>query len=758
MDEVDTPSRHRRPKAKTSFQMEIESKLRERRAKGLTADLTSEESADDAADDMMEFGTLRRHDRPSSATRRGDHASMFPPDLGATMRTQDIDRHLNRRTPTNFDEEDDEIASTLKNKPSGGLGLSQRKTPTPKEGLFSRKTPTSPQTAELSKEDIIFGRKTPTQSKGKSGQGGSDLPNLGGQQPWQPPNFRNISPSAEQRLSPAGSQGRRTPGLDSSLDPISESRETQRTPRLARDRQGSPGQMEESPRSDRPIPRARGRSGEKEPERPTRTTPTLDLFGKSRRDSSFEVEKELKEIEEKQNVEERLQRRAAERKAAAEDRKTPTRGRKSPGPGSRFSPSPERKTLEDTRDRGFGRKSPAEDRAKQQQQKKEKESSSLLDFLTGDLEDKPRAKDRPARRSKIPKDEHKDIYDIGEVPMSTQQAVAPVPRGRHFKDDSSLCEEVKEDPNASTWRQMDDSGDARKATQRSDRQKADYAIDKIAQEQQRIDFKPLKKVRPVSAQAKVQHRPKPRYGTLPGQTSKEASMPEYHSTLDIRDAVYEEWYRSHIKAAKVDKKEKQKKEEEEAQKKKQEEEEKKTEAMLAYKSWVEKKKEMTAKERVKKKEEEEKKKEKEQQEREDKRVEAEVTFKSWKEKKDEYLKGKAKEQKMSEREKKEKEAEAKAEKEKDRQTAFHGWKSRKDVELKRKVKDEKKQKTQEETNMLATQRKKEEEAQQRYEEWLYDKEKQDHRKKIESRQIQMSGAVDYRPPWSPANCTVPFGR
>lgn len=49
MDEVDTPLRPRRPRAKTSFQVEIESKLRERRAKGLAADLTSEESEEDAA-------------------------------------------------------------------------------------------------------------------------------------------------------------------------------------------------------------------------------------------------------------------------------------------------------------------------------------------------------------------------------------------------------------------------------------------------------------------------------------------------------------------------------------------------------------------------------------------------------------------------------------------------------------------------------------------------------------------------------------
>ena len=49
MDEVDTPQRPRKPRAKNTFQLEIENKLRERRAKGLTADVTSEESEEDSA-------------------------------------------------------------------------------------------------------------------------------------------------------------------------------------------------------------------------------------------------------------------------------------------------------------------------------------------------------------------------------------------------------------------------------------------------------------------------------------------------------------------------------------------------------------------------------------------------------------------------------------------------------------------------------------------------------------------------------------
>ena len=91
---------------------------------------------------------------------------------------------------------------------------------------------------------------------------------------------------------------------------------------------------DESPRSDKPTPRARGRQAEKEQARPARTTPTLDLFGKSRHDSSLEVEKEMKKTEEKKSAEDRLGRRFT-------DRKSPT-GRKSPGPGRGQSPGPGR--------------------------------------------------------------------------------------------------------------------------------------------------------------------------------------------------------------------------------------------------------------------------------------------------------------------------------------------------------------------------------------------------------------------------------
>ena len=120
----------------------------------------------------MSLDSLRPSHRPTSAKRRGDHAtgsgsSWGSSRLGETLRPQDSQRLqglIGRKTPTNFDEEDDEITQTFSGKkPSSGQSLSQRKTPpTPTGNLLGRKTPNSPQTQELSKEDIIFGRKTPT--------------------------------------------------------------------------------------------------------------------------------------------------------------------------------------------------------------------------------------------------------------------------------------------------------------------------------------------------------------------------------------------------------------------------------------------------------------------------------------------------------------------------------------------------------------------------------------------------------------------
>ena len=74
-------------------------------------------------------------------------------------------------------------------------------------------------------------------------------------------------------------------------------------------------------------------------------------------------------------------------------------------------------------------------------------------------------------------------------------------------------------------------------------------------------------LRPFTASAKVQHRPKPRYGTLPG-TTEPLQERQFNSTGDIRDAIYEEWYQERLKSARKKKKEEEKKKQKEEEEKK----------------------------------------------------------------------------------------------------------------------------------------------------------------------------------------------
>ena len=81
------------------------------------------------------------------------------------------------------------------------------------------------------------------------------------------------------------------------------------------------------------------------------------------------------------------------------------------------------------------------------------------------------------------------------------------------------------------------------------------------------DYKKSFCFRPFTANAKVQHRPKPRYGTLPG-TKEPLQERQFNSTGDIRDAIYEEWYHERLKSARKKKKEEMKKKQSEEEEKK----------------------------------------------------------------------------------------------------------------------------------------------------------------------------------------------
>ncbi|XP_025095368.1 microtubule-associated protein 9-like isoform X3 [Pomacea canaliculata] len=724
MDEVDGDFRTRKQKPMNSFQRELDAKMKERRAKGLTADITSEESEEDSIlsnnDLLMQYSTSRQN-RPRSAKHRSGHASSMQGNFDMTL-DEEYFRAVNDMRGHQLSDNDDIDDNEIMHKQNKKSGVQQ------KENRFVKK----PQSREILKasetsiEDSLFGWKSsiPRERSPTSGFTGPS-------KPWQPPSFQNVSPSDNHRkeLLPES-------GLDSTLKS-----QTPRTPRFERNRKES-----KSPRdlsledSEKPTPTTRRKNDSRDSQN-SRTTPALDIFGKSRSEQSAEIEKELEDIEEKKKE-------ADKRQWRADDRKTPTQ-QKSPD-FRRLTPRQKTPTDLKGKQTPTNRKSPTDANVGELQSKKE---PSLLDFMIGDTASKP-TKDTPK-----PKERPKRILKDGRIPSESQdsrQIGDGVEMPRQVEDTSSLCEEVKDDPAAMTKKSVDESGEGKMVTETKT---ADDIISLIAKAQKGMQFiEPAKRIRPVSAHAKVEHRPKPRYGVLPGETVSLATERQFNSTTDIRNAVYEEWYRQHMKEAKRMQKEKEKKEKEENEKKKKEKEDKEMEAKLSYKAWQEKKKELIAEQEAKKQEEAEKKREMEEKEKEEQRKNSEVTFSKWKEKKDEFLKFQHRQNQLKQRKEKQAEEAKKKDKEKDGTSAFKKWKASKDTELKSKLKASKKAEEQEKINLDATRRMKEDEASVKYEEWLKTKEKHELRKKIELRSRRMSGDVDERPPWSPANYTVPFGR
>ncbi|KAK7011640.1 serine arginine repetitive matrix protein 1, partial [Biomphalaria glabrata] len=289
------------------------------------------------------------------------------------------------------------------------------------------------------------------------------------------------------------------------------------------------------------------------------------------------------------------------------------------------------------------------------------------------------------------------------------------------EDTSSLCEELPPDPNRKLGQsktEKDNTG--------TERSKNDSFIESIAIAQTMTYIgqgKTTKRVRPVTAQAKVQHRPKPRYGLLPGQTEPLTER-QFNSTGDIREAIYDEWYKEHLKAAKEKRKIEEQKKKEEQEKKKKEAEQKKLEAEASFKSWSKTKTEILLTEKEKKEAEEKKKREKEEREKEEKKQESLKSFESWKNKKEMLIK---KQQRIEAEKKRKNEEELKAKLENEKReklTAHSGWeKKKKEEELKRlkensSSKKSEEQRRQEEREAL---RKKEEEANEKYSKWLEEK-------------------------------------
>ncbi|GFS03139.1 microtubule-associated protein 9-like [Elysia marginata] len=857
MDEVDAVPRPRRQRPKDSFQNELQSKLRQRKTLGLSAEL-SDTDEEGYGPNLSDYSTMKAG-RPGSAKKRPDPSSSLKGGLGTTtMGARDLSQMLGYNRGR-YDDEDEEVVAANYGRLSGGRNWqsSGLKTPSPTQdarlsnrtptigspkdqtgkldSIFGRKTPTretaskSPQSG-LSKEDIIFGRKNPSLD-GKRSPADKRLPGVDGAgDKWQPPNFRSVSPSSSVEHS-RGSRGV-TP-IDSMLGTISETPREKGTPQIQR---GQGLKNETSPRQSTygqlPKPQARGTKGERKTppvigdrktpplagERKTppiagerrtppmitdphrrspsqkgdlegrikRTTPTLDLFGKSRTTAAQELGSYIGTQDEFE-----LREKKSERQLGYSRNKAAVNGKDYPSYKGRASAtSPVGRFTQDRTKSPLGRKMPErsspERKSREIEKASDKPGASLLDFLMDDgSTNRPKPKERgrlagdraqeglndsmfasdkrPALRSKSPtgrpqrrKSQEID-RGISDMKVQPEEMFKTAPEIQRPEDTSSICEDIPADPNRKVSREAQQT--AKSGKQSTERAKADSAIDKIAEAQTMSYIEPAKKMRPFTASAKVQHRPKPRYGTLPG--SKEPLQERhFNSTGDIRDAIYEEWYQERLKSARKKKKEEDKKKLKEEEDKKKAEEEKRLEAEASYRAWMSKKKETLLVEKEKKEEEEAKKKEKERQEAEEKKLESVKSFQHWKQKKDAMIKRelhrKNETKEMEEEEKRMEEIR----KQKDRETAFKGWKQRKEKILQQKISEKRyeqktlRQREEEEKEEL---QRKEMEALDRYYNWLEKKERQTKVEKKKAKQRRLMGEDDFKPAFRPASRTIPFG-
>lgn len=851
MDEVDAVPRPRRQRPKDSFQNELQSKLRQRKSLGLSAEIsdTDEESIDH---DYSDYSTMKAG-RPGSAKKRPDHSSSLKGGLGTTtMGSRDLTQMLGYGRGR-YDDEDEEVVAANYGKLNSGRNWQSSgiKTPSPTQdarlsnrtstlgspkdqtgrldSIFGKKTPTRETTSKspqpgLSKEDIIFGRRNPSPADKR-------LPGVEGPgDKWQPPNFRSVSPSSSVEHS-RGSRGV-TP-IDSMLGTISETPREKGSSQLSRGlssemspRQANYGQV--------PKPQTRGLKGERKTppvvgdrktppiavdrktppisgERKTppiltearrrspsqrgelddqakRTTPTLDLFGKSRATAAQELGSY---IGPQDNYEQRDKK--TEKQLGYSRSKTAMTGKESPSIRGRSSASSPTGRFSENLAKSHGKKkilenSSPERKSRETEKVSDKPGATLLDFLMDDgSANRPKPKERgrtsgdkevnesqmfgsekkTALRNKSPTGRRSPGHQrrksqeldrgLSDIKVQPEDMFKPAPEQQRPEDTSSICEDIPADPNRKVAR------DAQQATksgkQTTERAKADSAIDTIAEAQTMTYIEPAKKMRPFSASAKVQHRPKPRYGTLPG--SKEPLQERnFNSTGDIRDAIYEEWYQERLKSARKKKKEDEKKKAKEEEEKKKREEEKRLEAEASYRAWMSKKKETLLIEKEKKEEEEAKKKENERQAAEDKKVQSIKSFQHWKQKKDDMIKRELhKKSEANEMEKEEKRLE-KIRKQKERETAFRGWKQKKERVLQQQISEKRfEQKTlkQKEDEEKEEMQRKEMEATDRYYKWLEQKERQTKTEKRRAKQRRLMGEEDFKPAFRPASRTIPFG-
>ncbi|CAG5123155.1 unnamed protein product [Candidula unifasciata] len=812
-DDIDEAARSWRSKPKDSFQNELQAKLRQRKYQGMSVDVSDSDDNDRSNPEID--GTKR----PTDYRRRRRQTSDLSHGLGTqTMRTKDLSHMLNDNLSEDDDVDEEIIAANLgrsasrESVHSGGL-----KTPSPKQeskylrkparkehsenvSASGRKTPvkdTSPHSS-VSKEDGLFGRRTPVSKEDRSI---TFHENEHEDKQWQPPKYRTVSP--KDREPSRGSRG--VSPIDSSLDRIGESAEEKLAKQILRGQREGTDVL--SGQNDKPKPQVRGRAGnrrtsphaEQQRKSPSsqeatgsakRTTPTLDIFGQSRSAAA----QELEEYMESNNDKETKGRKTPTSRSHTPEMKPGTRSiLKTPDKSgvkfdleekkskvSRKSPrdSPEIKTPWDKKSSEKGKPSTAEE-------------PSLLDFL---MEDDITAKPKPQARGRRSKgmghtDFLDDIFGNTQKRISNEERTSPgtvgrkspAPTGRKtpeyirkspvisdkqeniFKtiakieqteDTSSICEEIPPDP----YRKLANQ-ENRSNNQTTERAQADDAIETVAITQTLKHIAIARKIRSRTVSAKVQHRPKPRYGDQLNKSTNSLQEHHFNSTGDIREAIYEEWYKIHLNLAREKKKEEEKKAKEEEEKKKKEVEDKRLEAELSYKAWMEQKKKKLQEVYKEKEKKEKLEKERLEQEKKEQIDKSRKVFETWKGKKDAVIKTelqkKIEEAKKIEREKKQE----LLKKQKERESVHKIWLNKKEtqhvIHIKQEKKHEKNKRSFEEESKDEL-KKKEKSAENIYLEWLEKKENQAKLDKVKARRKLED--EEEKPAWSPASRIIPFGR
>ncbi|KAL3863536.1 hypothetical protein ACJMK2_005288 [Sinanodonta woodiana] len=770
MDEVDAPLSVRRQKPKSRFQVELDAKMRERRSKGLAADISEEseplEDEDDEEEESDEDflsqyrSTLKtRPDRPSSAKRRQD-----PPSLGDTLRPGEAAKWMKKT--------DDTKQKTIKE------NVPPVKVASPKSSLNEK---------PMTKEELLFGRKTPTnEMKNKD-------------QSWLPPSFQRSSPTLEQITTPgnrkqspgARSQsphdftssigGRKTP--QDQLQTISEGLTPGVRPRFSsptdrtNSRESTPRTLSvsSSPRSDQQTPRIT-----------PRIKPKTDLFGKTE-----QVEVNLESDDEKKNTAARNRRRFPDSKVQERkdpfskdsslpgERKTPTRRQTPPGqqmPPGRKTPTEQqtpngRQTPAErlTPGQKLGRKTPDIETKKETEDEKKRftKEPSVLDFLQEGV--KPEKKKTPSRFDKkerekpLQKSESNDSITEELVPSkSLKQQKSPA--FDRAGSESSLCDEIEKD--LIIAREPEKPTSQKSSKQRSETEANENAIRTVEDAQNKTSL--LKLIQPEDKKKKRSQddsdikRPKPRHSLPESEKSSKTNLETaaFNSTMSIRQAIYEEWRREKKKKTLKELEEKRKNEAELEMKKKKEKEDKIIENQATFRTWMEQKQELL-KQQAKEKRKKEKEAEDDKKKKEEEKInEAEKNFKIWKQRKDEIIQENIKKQQEEQKKKEKDMMTTKKDKEKDNETAFMTWKKTKDQKLIEQHTKKYQEHKEVKQKVAVKEEMKEIDANQKYEEWMRKKEEQEAKERERKRKLkrlQEMGEL-YIPAWSPPNRTIPFGR